>query len=266
MKKRNSSRYDYRYGIEPAKGVPRACQPRAGGPPLLFATDVRMTVLVTLAQAGGPLRVKNLWRHIKRKNVGCIHGLVERGLVVRWYLSPSEVYVALDPAHPAAEELRTLLLRIAQLYNFPPLIQSPEDAAGGEPPHRKSRRRDVRWTFGEPIGTLTLLLLYFIGEANGATLSRCTPLLEVTSTRGILYKFRAFGILESRRLVEGKSRGIAFRFNAKCPFYVELARVVDALDRAMPHYRIVADRQMLSALPKKRDVREGRRSVNRWKW
>ncbi len=48
--------YDYRNDGVHAVAKPRAYQPRVGGPPLLFATDIRMTILVTLALARRPLR------------------------------------------------------------------------------------------------------------------------------------------------------------------------------------------------------------------
>lgn len=79
-----SERYDWRLGVEPAKKRPRAYQPRAGGPPLLFATDLRMTILVTLALAKRPLQCADLWRHIGRRNFGCLRDLAKRGLIARW--------------------------------------------------------------------------------------------------------------------------------------------------------------------------------------
>jgi hypothetical protein len=53
-------RYDYRHAAVQGVPNPRAYQPRVGGPLLLFATDIRMTILVTLALAGGSMRQKNL--------------------------------------------------------------------------------------------------------------------------------------------------------------------------------------------------------------
>ena len=103
---RNEHKYDYKGKGVQAVEKPRAYQPRVSGPPLLFATDIRMTILVTLALAGGPMRQKNLWKHIGKSAKTALYPLVERGLVSMWRLNASKVYVALDPCHPAAEPLR----------------------------------------------------------------------------------------------------------------------------------------------------------------
>ncbi len=48
---------------------------------VLFATDIRMTILVTLALASGPMRQKNLLNHIGKSAKTALYPLVERGLV-----------------------------------------------------------------------------------------------------------------------------------------------------------------------------------------
>jgi hypothetical protein len=69
-------------------------------------------------------------------------------------------YAALDPAHPAAGELRDLLLFVAEAYpgySMPPYHV--DNASGGSVPVRHGRLRDVRYTFGEPTRTWTLLMV-----------------------------------------------------------------------------------------------------------
>jgi hypothetical protein len=102
---KHDGRFDYRGADFKSVTNPRAYQPRIGGPPLLFATDIRMTILVTLALADGPMRQKNLWRHIGKKAKTALYPLVENGLVAMWSIGPNNKFVALDPCHPAAEPL-----------------------------------------------------------------------------------------------------------------------------------------------------------------
>lgn len=58
---RSDGRFDYRAGII-SSDKPHGSQPRVDGPPLLFTTDARMTLLVTLALTGRPVRPGSLWR------------------------------------------------------------------------------------------------------------------------------------------------------------------------------------------------------------
>jgi hypothetical protein len=95
----------------------KAGEVHIGGPPLLFATDIRMTILVTLALADGPIRQKNLWKHIGKSSKTALYPLVKYGIVAMWGNSRSCQCVALDPCHPAADALRSLLLAIAKNFD-----------------------------------------------------------------------------------------------------------------------------------------------------
>ena len=83
--RRSKDKYDsQREAVQPVEN-PRAYQRRTGRP-LLFAADIRMTILVTLALAGGPMRQKNLWKYIGKSAKTALYPLVERGLVSLWRL------------------------------------------------------------------------------------------------------------------------------------------------------------------------------------
>jgi hypothetical protein len=125
---------DYRKPIKYAQSVPRAYQPRQGGPPLLFGTDMRMTVLITLAMANGPMRCARIWRHIRRTNKGCLHELTRIGIATAWEISYGCAFAALDPAHPAAVPMRALLRKLGALFAF---STPPSD------PGRRFRRRSA---------------------------------------------------------------------------------------------------------------------------
>lgn len=256
---------DYRYGIKFARGVPRSYQPRRGGPPLLFATDARMTILIGLALSGGAMRLNRLWAFTQRKNIGCVASLVANGLVATWRLGRSETHVALDPAHPAAKALRKLLLKAGAIYGFDEPSYHVDNVRGGSAPFRPSRRRDVRYTFGDPNRTLSLLMRYILGEANAKEIERCVPRLAVKSVRHALWMFHAFGVLKSRRIVRGRSRGIGFRCNPGHVLAVEIARVLAALDAAMPQWRLMAERQIDASRRTVRQIRSGAKA-GRWAW
>ena len=254
-------RYDWRKGIETAKRAPRSYQPRSGGPPLLFATDVRMTILVTLALATAPMRCADLWRHIGRKNVGCVRELAKRGLIAKWRLGYRETYVALEPSHQASASLRRLLLRIASLYTF------------GRPPEQttlfplltipaRQSAPDARYTFGDRTRTVPLLMVYIRNEANTDQIARCIPRIDVSTVRHTLLMFKAFGLLRASRV----SRGIAYRLDPNHALARELRDVLAELDLAMPQWRIVASHDQTSPRRRSRENRRGRRKPGRWKW
>jgi hypothetical protein len=263
---RYKNNYDYRFGVECATDTPRAYQPRAGGPPLLFATDIRMTILVTLALAGRPLRHKSLWHHLGKSAKTSLYGLVDRGIVTMWDIGPSKKFVALDPCHPAAEPLRRLLLKVAEVYpGFTPPPFQPEDRDGGEAPVRTRRLRDVRQTFGDPQRTLPLLLLYILGEAIGTDVGRIAGRhVEGKTARSVLYMYRAFGLLEATYKVQSKRRSFAFRFVETHPLVPAIKDVLRALDAAMPVWRIVAEQQRGRPVPRRGDHRDRRRRAERW--
>jgi hypothetical protein len=121
-----------------------------------------MTVLVTLAQAGRPMRCVELWKHIGRKYPGCVTELDARGLICKWAVGQAEVYLAMNPAHPAASPLRRLLRLIGEQYSF-----EPPRVCGKRPPVpvRRWVERNARSTFGDYIRTLPLLALHILGRA-----------------------------------------------------------------------------------------------------
>lgn len=221
---------------------------------------------MSLALQGGAIRMKHLWEHLGSRPIGALAELVSFGLVAKWHLSRSHVYVALDPAHPAAKSLERLLVRIGALYDFKAPTYHADNELGGYPPVRRSRRRDVRLTFGFRHRTLPLLVLYILGTANASDVARCVPGLERHSARDTFWMFKAFGILEYVRSVSGRSRGFSFRLNPQHPFHEELKAVLSELDIAMPQWRIVAERQSLSSRRPQHEVRAGRRKPKRWKW
>jgi hypothetical protein len=255
-----SERYDWRLGVEPAKGLPRAFQPRRNGPPLLFATDIRMTILVTLALAEYPIRCRDLWRAIGRRNFGCLADLARRGLAAKWK-SGRHAYVALEPAHPAADSLRRLLLRVATVYGFSrPVVQLPLWPEVGAP--RRRARIDARHTLGDCNQTLSLLVVYVRGCANSDQVVRSIPRSNVKTIRHTLLKFCAFGVLDAARA----GRGIAYSLNREHILAREVRRVLGDLDRSMPQWRVVAENDMLYPRARSRESRVGRRKPGRWRW
>jgi hypothetical protein len=254
-------RYDWRQGVEPATHAPRSYQPRSGGPPLLFATDIRMTILVTLALADSPLRCADLWRHIGRKNVGCLRELSRRGLVAKWRAGYREAYATLESAHPAAQALRRLLLRVAKVYRFKPAIEQTCLFPRVSAPAR-SAAFDTRFTFGDRARTMPLLLVFIRQQANTDQIARCIPRMDVNTVRHALLKFKAFGLLRSCRV----SRGIAYSLDPSHPLAAELRGVLASLDAAMPQWRLVAENDESSPRRRSRETRFGRRKPGRWKW
>ncbi len=254
-------RYDWRQGIEPAIRVPRSFQPRKDGPPLLFATDARMTILVTLALAKRPMRCADLWHHIGRKNVGCLRELAKRGLVAKWRVGYREVYAALEPSHPTAQSLRRLLLRVAKVYGFKGVVEQTMLFPERFPPARR-KTFDVRLTLGDRTRTLPLLMVFIRQEANTDQVARCIPRIDVNTVRHALLMFKAFGLLRSTRV----SRGIAYSFDPSHPLTIELCGVLAELDAAMPQWRIVAENDVSEPRRRSRELRFGRRKPGRWKW
>lgn len=261
----NKGRYDYRMGVEYATSVPRAYQPRKGGPPLLFATDVRMTILVHLALAPSPVRPAWLWRHIGRRSHLALYPLIERGLITSWKVNGA-TFIALDPCHPAAYELGVLLLVVGRLYGFEAMQYDGGAGIRSTTPTRSSRRRDVRYTFGDRTRTMTLLLVYILGEAISTDIERCVPRLERGMVRDTLNMYCAFGLLKKRRVVRSKRRAHGFSFDDAHPLVPYIKDVLKALDERMPQWRAVAERQRTSQPPLRFDRQDGRRKIGRWKW
>ena len=241
---RANGRLDYREGII-AVQKPRGSQPRLGGPPLLFTTDARMTLLVTLALSKGAVRPASLWRTIGRKQKETLARLIQAGLVASWSLSHSQRFVALDPAHPAATELRYLLLQVARSYpGYRAVPYRPEDGDGGEVPIRPRRRRDVRFTLGEPISTMPLLLAYILGETTARWVTQAVPYFETQTVRYTFDKWEAFGICTRRRRSGGWPRyEYLSSINPDHALGPSLIAVMAALDREMPQWRMIAESQ-----------------------
>jgi hypothetical protein len=263
MRPKSHTWLDYRKAIRYASVAPRSQQPRLGGPPLLFATDARMTILVTLAVAGGPILVPQLWKHLGVKTMrSCLCGLESMGLAIRWHARGRAKFVSLDPDHPVAAELCVLLLKIGELYKFRAPPSDPDNGSGAGAPHRPRRRRDPRVTFGAMNRTLPLLIVHIRGSASGEQIARCMPPNDRRMVLHVLWMFRAFGILKSTRA----GRGIAYSFNSDCPFLIELRAVLAALDEVMPQWRTIVERDVREPRFRSRDAGRGGRKTNRWRW
>lgn len=260
---RRKGQYDYRRGVSYAITPARGYQPRKDGPPLLFATDIRMTLLVNLALASSAVRPCWLWSHIGRKCHTALCDLIARGLVFKWG-SRKRTVVALDPCHPAARELRELLVAVGNEYGFRPIPEDVEARIAGEAPTRPSRRRDVRDTFGDKHRTMILLLVHVLGETIATDIERCLGYVHGKTVYGILYMYRAFGLLKSRYAVVRKKRVIAFSFNDDHPLSAHVRAVLGALDGLMPQWRRAAERQRVSPIPRQWDRRR-RRRAGKWK-
>lgn len=172
-------------------------------------------------------------------------------------------YAALDPAHPAAGELRDLLLFVAEAYpgySMPPYHV--DNASGGSVPVRHGRLRDVRYTFGEPTRTWTLLMVYLLGSVGGLRISQIVPRLTKGQATKNLVMYRAFGLLSVKR----RGRGLGHSFVEGDPLTRHVVRVLAVLDKAMPQWRIVAELRGNDPRPLTRDGRSTRQKPGRWKW
>lgn len=247
---RSNGRLDYRAGIY-AVEKPMGPQPRLGGPPLLFTTDARMTLLVTLALSGRPVRPVSLWRTLGRKQKETLALLVRSGVVAAWSLSVSKRFVALDPAHPAAAELRALLFEVARVYpGYRAVPYDPADGDGGDVPVRPRRRRDVRYTFGEPMSTLSLLIAHILGETTARRVTQAVPYFNTQTVRFVFQKWEAFGICKRRLRAGGWPRyEYLLSLDFDHPLGPYLDNVLAALDRAMPQWRLIAESQAKTVPP-----------------
>jgi hypothetical protein len=250
---------DYRRGLDYAIGR-RNSQPRGDGPPLLFKTDVRASILCMLALAGRPMRFSEIRASVQKSCVYALRELTRSGLVKRAAFAKNVVYFDLDHSHPAASELRSLYLRLAEVYSMPrpcfdatlpPVVLSAS----------RVNSRDLAATFGAPVRTLPLLFVFIRGSANGDQIYRCMPFGDRKFTLRVLRMFRTFGVLESKRV----SRGIQYSLSERCPIVNELTGVLRALDRAMPQWRAIIERD-ISAPKFRRESRVGHRRNKRWKW
>jgi hypothetical protein len=230
---------------------------------LLFATDARMTVLVHLALVTGTVRVGWLWQHLRAKPWTALEDMVERGLIYKWRIG-RDAFVALDPCHPAARELREMLTAIGNLYGFKPMPQDVVGIDAGAPSARPSRPRDVRETFGNIHRTMVLLLVHILGEVAARDIERCLTYEHGRTVSGILYMFKAFGLLKARSGVLHKRHAVAFSFNEEHPLTPHVRAVLGALEETMPYWRVVAKRQKTGLIPRSWD-RHNRRKPDKWR-
>jgi hypothetical protein len=87
------------------------------------------------------VRVGWLWQHLGAKPFTALADMVARGIIYKWRVG-RDAFVALDPCHPAARELREMLIAIGTLYEFKPMPQDIEaiDAGAPRPAIAASRR------------------------------------------------------------------------------------------------------------------------------
>lgn len=250
---------DYRRGLDYACRK-KNLQPRADGPPLLFKTDTRASILCVLALSGRPMRQDEINTSVQRQCSVALTRLAEVGMLAKCVVGRKELYYDLDWAHPAAEELRELYLRLSQIYVMPrPRFDFA--APSSTIKYRGPERYDLVGTFGGAVRTLPLLMIFIRGSASGEQIARCMPSGDRKFTLRILRMFKAFGVLESQRV----SRGIHYSFSSQCPFVGQLRQVLGVLDREMPHWRAIAERDTVA--PRyRRESRIGHRRNKRWRW
>lgn len=229
-------RSNWRKGIGSAGQVetPRSFQARRNGPPLLFLTDVRMTILVLIATADCPVRHLELKRDLMERGHSAIEPLVQSGLIISWKPSRKSKVYALDPAHPAHEPLKRLLQKISKLYEFPTLITDSTDVKRGLPPVRRSRRRDARLTFGNSINTLVLLAVYLMVRPNMTAVTGALARFHKKSINSALWRYQAFGVL--RQTGPGGRTGMLFELNPDYALADEIRPVLDSLLIALPQW------------------------------
>ena len=266
-KTRADGAYRHWTGKVPAVERPRNYQRRIGGPPLLFATDIRMTLLVTLA-LGGTLRPKTLWETIGKKAHVVLDGLIAVGLVVRWKNSRSIAYVALNPAHPACEPLRALLLAVAQQYVFARPLVGPRDIAGGSPPPAQGGCT-LSCTFGDVSHTLSLLVVYILGKASARDVVRGTTVVMRRSAMARLWMFKSHGILSSKLQRDARTVRCSenvFRFDDKEPLTPYVIAVLDVLDAYMPFIRLTTQSQASQTVQRQRHKYRKRQNQSNQRW
>jgi hypothetical protein len=88
------------------------------------------------------------------------------------------------------------LLRIPEVYpGFTAPQYAVDDRDGGPAPVRPRRRRDARYTLGEPNRTMPLLLVHLREELVGIDVGRIVPYIESGTARDVLWMYRVFGLL-----------------------------------------------------------------------
>ena len=197
-----------------------------------------------------------------------LNKLVDDGLVAKLTITRKSVLYGLDPAHPAALPIRSLLLKISELYNFETPTPDPRALEGGQSPSRRSRKRDARYTFGDPVRTLVLLTVYVLESAHMSKITRILGRFSPTSVRNTLWRFRAFGVLNAAGSPRGR-KGIAFSLNPGYCFASEIRAVVASLRVALPHWETAIVRAAGSGSPiirykRRRGLNQKDAALKRW--
>jgi|GEM_PF-5189288 len=225
--------YKWQSGV-PRTGSDATYAPRRGSAPLLFRTETRYQILSALAH--GTMRIARLREHACIRNVDeTPAALIRSGLIIRWGDLPWR-WVALDPEHPCAGELRRLLLVLAELHKVRPPHYHPDNCIGGEP-RRRLGPRDLSALFGGPTRTWPLLLVFVEGRATSSGIARLLPRTHIQEVRRGLHMMRAFRVLNIQRI------GVQAWFSLRqdYPAYKQISEVLSALDRAAPIYRALAN-------------------------
>lgn len=264
--------------------APRCTQSRLGGPPLLFKTDARATVLAHLAIANGPTRSMDLSQHLRRNHSKSVYTilltkLANEGLISKWKLPalPGEracrVYYDLNPAYPGARELRALLWQIAIVYpGFSLVPYQPDNATAGVAPSRRpksshyvGRRFTIDYALGDDLTTKVLLGIYVMGQATNAILRRGATTYTVNRVGATLHKLAAFGILKKLRDDHAGRAGSAFVLDKAHPLHLELVAYLAALDIHYPLLRFQMQNQASSRRVNNFGIRRTTRLKKPWK-
>jgi hypothetical protein len=104
-------------------------------------------------------------------------------------------------------------------------------------------------------------VLRILGRAGIMEVARCVPVVSREAISTILWMYKAFGLLSAERA----GRATGFRFNAGHVLTAPILAVLDAIDVAMPHWRMVAEAQRVSERVPRHEV-STRRKPRRWKW
>lgn len=164
-------------------------------PPNLFGPYRRMDLLIALA-VHGTLRRADVTKTTGLQSIDLLHVSDRAGLVARWRLSPPSLgyALALNPAFPRLTPLRQLLRAMSREY--PPPYRSSCAPEHRNIPVSAKRRSDIRYLFGSPVRTMTLLTLEFLGgQSEQRTIHRSVPSHHKVSVKNVLKFYVAQGLL-----------------------------------------------------------------------
>ncbi len=228
---------------------PTTYQARVDGPPLLFMTDIRMSILVTLALSLVPYRPRDLKRALRVSNIDpCVTALVSSGLIASWYGKCGARYLSLDPCHPCYDGLIILLRRIGQRYGFPQPLYLSDSLLAGAAPKRVSRKRDTRMLFGSPMRTLVLLAVFKLGRASINQIHRALGLSDAKTVATTLFRYAAFGLLKVDEI--GGSSGIFFEVNPDFEFATDVRSILEQVARVLVVWTLKIERYDSNGRPK----------------